>query len=102
MVCRVCVHQDEAAHSVGAISPPQLHAVWHSDAALRTPPREVEAALRAYVAATGVVPVNLEMIRQIPDNQPGQVRDVMAADAPPCPTKESSTKSASRAAIFGR
>jgi hypothetical protein len=41
--------------------------------------REVEAALRAYVAATGVVPVNQEMVRCIPNERPGQVRDVMAA-----------------------
>jgi hypothetical protein len=41
--------------------------------------KEIEFALQAYVAATGVVPVNLEMIRYIPNNRPGQVRDVMAA-----------------------
>lgn len=44
-----------------------------------TPRGEVEAALQAYVAATGVVPVNQEMVRYIPNNRPGQVRDVMAA-----------------------
>ena len=41
--------------------------------------KEVEDALQAYVAATGVVPVNQEMIRYIPNNRPGAVRDVMAA-----------------------
>jgi hypothetical protein len=41
--------------------------------------KEVQAALRAYVEATGVVPVNLEMVQFIPNNRSGQVRDVMAA-----------------------
>jgi hypothetical protein len=45
----------------------------------RTPDGRVQLALQAYVAATGVVPVNLEMIRYIPNDRPGPVRDVMAA-----------------------
>jgi hypothetical protein len=41
--------------------------------------QEIEAALQAYVKATGVVPVNKEMVRYIPNSWSGQVRDVMAA-----------------------
>jgi hypothetical protein len=40
---------------------------------------EIEAALHAYVKATGVVPVNSEMASYIPNEWSGQVRDVMAA-----------------------
>jgi hypothetical protein len=40
---------------------------------------EVKAALQAYVAATGVIPSNQEMIYYIRNDRPGAVRDVMAA-----------------------
>lgn len=40
---------------------------------------EATAALRAYVAATGLIPFADEMIRCIPNDRPGHVRDVMAA-----------------------
>jgi hypothetical protein len=41
--------------------------------------QEVGSAVHAYVQATGVVPVNHEMVWYIPNERPGQVRDVMAA-----------------------